>query len=200
MRLMLMMLLTLFLSGCLVGPHYKEPKKKVAAHWIKHDRTVKETPNHDTRWWTLFHDPTLTALIQRGYHNNITLQIAGVQVLQARAQLAQAVGELYPQQQEILGNLTYQRLGGTSLESVLPSNFWTNLLGLSASWEIDFWGKYRRAILANDANFLASYAAYDHALVSLTANIALTYISIRTTQEMMKIIQENIRVQKMGLQ
>jgi NodT family efflux transporter outer membrane factor (OMF) lipoprotein len=191
----------LSLSACLlVGPDYHEPKKDVTNHWIKQGKSVEESQIQDAHWWDVFHDPTLTSIIQLGYQHNLNLKSAGVSVLQARAQLAQAVGELYPQQQAAIGAYNYQRIGGSSLQEVLPSSFDTGILGLSATWEIDFWGKYRRAILSNDAAFLASYAAYDNALVSLTADIATAYINIRTTEELINITKENIKVQATGLQ
>ena len=183
----------------MVGPNYKEPQKTVAEHWIKKDKSVKEAPIQDASWWSVLHDPNLTSLINQGYQNNLPLQSAGVRVLQARAQLAQSVGELFPQQQALIGNLTYQRIGGSSFQQILPSNFDTLLMGASASWELDFWGKYRRTILSNDAAFLAAYAAYNNALVSLTADIATVYINIRTTEELIRITQKNIIVQATGL-
>lgn len=190
----------LLLNACMmVGPDYKEPQKSVAKHWSKKTSTVKETCIHDAKWWEVFHDPNLTALINEGYHNNLTLQSAGVRVLQARAQLAQAVGQLYPQQQALTGNYNYNRIGGSSLQTVLPPSFNTALMGFSANWEIDFWGKYRRAIQSNDATFLASLAAYDNALVTLTSDIASNYIKIRTSESLIHVTQENIRLQKMSL-
>lgn len=192
-------LIILLLNGCMVGPNYKEPIKPIARQWIKPNKTIKEERALDAKWWTVFHDKTLTTLIHQGYEHNVTLQAVGVHVLQARAQLAQAVGNLYPQQQAMVGNLTYQRVGGGSLQDVLQSNFTTLLLGVTANWEIDFWGKYRRAILANDATFLSSYAAYDNALVSLTADIATDYIAIRTTEELIAVTKKNIIVQSIGL-
>lgn len=192
-------LLCLLLNSCMVGPNYKEPLKPVAAHWAKKNASVKETSFKDTKWWQEFHDPVLTSIIYQGYHNNLSLQSAGVKVLQARAQLAQAVGELYPQQQLLLGNYTYTRIGGTSFQQILPPAFDTALLGFSANWEIDFWGKYRRAIQANDAAFLKSLAAYDTALVTLSADVATTYIKIRTDEEQIKITKQNIEVQKIGV-
>ncbi|MDP3705369.1 MAG: efflux transporter outer membrane subunit [Legionellaceae bacterium] len=192
--------LYLFLSACfMVGPDYKEPEKKVADHWLTQSSAVKETKLKNAEWWTVFHDPTLTSLINQGYQNNISLQSTAAHVMQTRAQLAQSVGELYPQQQNLMGNLTYQRMGGQSLQFVLPSDFVTVLLGVTASWEIDFWGKYRRAILSNDAAFLASFAAYDNALVTLTSDVASTYSSIRTTEELIHVTKKNIDVQAMGL-
>jgi NodT family efflux transporter outer membrane factor (OMF) lipoprotein len=183
----------------MVGPNYKEPNKPVTPHWLNKNARIKETPIFDAHWWDVFRDPTLTALIHQGYNNNLSLYSAGVRVLQYRAQLAQSVGELYPQQQALMGNYTYQRIGGGSLQSVLPSSFDTALLGFTASWELDFWGKYRRAVQSNDAAFLASLAAYDNALVTLTADIATTYMGIRTNEALIHVTKENIAVQTMCL-
>lgn len=194
----LVLIFCLLLNSCLVGPHYKEPLKPTALYWKKNNAVVKTAPTQNASWWDVFHDPTLTALIYQGYQNNLTLQSAGVRVLQARAQLAQSVGGLFPQQQALVGSYTYNRIGGSSLQTVLPSNFKTALLGFSATWEIDFWGKYRRAILANDAAFLASFAAYDNALVTLIADIATAYINIRTTEELISVTKKNIKVQRTG--
>ncbi len=194
----LLIIFCLLLNSCLVGPHYKEPLKPAARSWKKNNAVVKTAPAQTANWWDVFHDPTLTALIHQGYQNNLTLQSAAVRVLQARAQLAQSVGGLFPQQQALIGNYTYNRIGGSSLQNVLPSNFKTAALGFTANWEIDFWGKYRRAILANDSAFLASFAAYDNALVTLVADIATTYINIRTTEELISVTKQNIQVQTTG--
>ena len=86
----------LLLTACMmVGPNYKEPHKNVDPHWLKQDGTVKETAFKDTQWWEQFHDNNLTALIHQGYQGNLSLQSAGVRILQTRAQLAQTVGQLY---------------------------------------------------------------------------------------------------------
>lgn len=192
--------LLISLCSCMmVGPDYKEPDKKIAAHWIDSDNKIKEAPIQNANWWQLFHDPTLSCIINQGYHNNISIQIAASRVLKSRAMLAQAVGKLYPQRQEFVGNLTYQRIGGQYLQFVLPPDFSTAMLGLGAAWEFDFWGKYRRQVLANNASFLSSYAAYDSALVSLTSDIAIVYINIRTTEELIKVIKRNISIQTTAL-
>lgn len=188
------------LNACtMVGPDYVEPKKTIADHWINNGTAVKEIPLRDACWWKSFHDPTLTSLISQGYHNNLSVQSAGVRVLQTRAQLAQSVGELYPQQQALIGNYNYQRIGGSSLQGFLPPSFETAALGFSASWELDFWGKYRRAIQSNNAAFLASLAAYDSALVTLTADVASTYINIRTYQALIEVTKKNIKIQNVSL-
>lgn len=188
----------LFLNACMmVGPDFKDPKLPVANGWLKKtNSTVKNAPFRDFIWWEKFHDPTLTALINQGYYNNLSLQIAGLRVLQARATLAQSVGQLYPQTQAMIGNYTHQRIGGSSFQSILPQSFDTAALGFTANWELDFWGKYRRAIQSNDAAFLASIAAYDNALVTLLADIASAYINIRTNEELINVTLTNIKLQK----
>ncbi len=183
----------------MVGPDYKEPTKPIAPNWAHKNASVKEAPYRNMLWWNVFHDTNLTALIQQSYAHNLSLQVAGVRVLQTRAQLAQSVGSLYPQQQLMVGSYNYNRIGGTSLQGVLPPSFDTALLGFSASWELDFWGKYRRSIQANDAAFLASVAAYDNALLTLVADVGKAYIKIRTYQEQIRVTNTNIKVQKMGL-
>ncbi|NCX96842.1 MAG: efflux transporter outer membrane subunit, partial [Chitinophagia bacterium] len=180
----------------MVGPDYREPEKRVAKHWVQPGKTVHETPIRNAYWWRAFHDPTLSCLINLGYRNSYNIQIAATRVLKSRAVLAQSTGKLFPQKQDFGANLMYQRIGGQEFQFVLPPTFTTAMYGLSANWELDFWGKFRRKILSDNAGFLASYAAYDGALVSLTADIASTYISIRTYEELIKVIENNIKVQE----
>src|SRR3990167_1895409 len=111
------------LSACMVGPDYKEPDKPIAQHWNENNLSVTEKAFRNPTWWKVFHDPTLTQLIHTGYASNLSLQSAGVRVLQARAQLAQSVGELYPEQQAIIGNYNYNRIGGSSFQQILPQTF-----------------------------------------------------------------------------
>lgn len=189
------------LSACMVGPDYKKPEINVATQWNTDNGGVKSGPVTDAAWWKSFNDPVLTKLIETGYQNNLSLQSAGVRVLQARAQLAQSVGEMYPQQQGLEASYTHEGIGsGNTMSSLIPSTFNLGSYALSSSWEADFWGKYRRAIQANDANFLSSYAAYDQALVSLTADIASSYVAIRTYEAQLFVTQSNIKVQKSSLQ
>ena len=191
----------LLLSACMVGPDYKEPPQNIAQNWLQTSKnsSVKQTPIHDAAWWNSFHDQTLTDLIHQGYLNNLTLQMAGARVLETRALLAQSVGQLYPQQQGASASYTYQKIGGGELQNLLPSDFQSAQVGLSATWELDFWGKYRRAIQSKDASFLASFAAYDNALITLTSDVATSYINLRTYETLIKVTYQNIQIQKGSL-
>ncbi|NCT56263.1 MAG: efflux transporter outer membrane subunit [Legionella sp.] len=189
----------LFLTACMVGPDYKEPQINTPKHWAKKDKSVKEKEFKQDKWWDVFDDPNLTQLIYHGYHNNLTLHMAGMRILQARAQLAKSVGGLYPQLQTMNGNYLNYRIGGSYLQDVLPSGFDAALLGFSANWETDFWGKFRRSVRSRDASFLSSVAAYDQALVSLISDIAHTYIGFRGSESLIRITQQNITLQETSL-
>jgi NodT family efflux transporter outer membrane factor (OMF) lipoprotein len=190
----------LALSACKVGPDFKHPAAPVAAHWI--DAPPQATPEvPDTaNWWKLFADPVLDALIVDAYHGNLSLQVAAAHILQVQAQLKVDIGELFPQQQVLAGGVQYERQAQSQLlapgqDPIISSS----QLGLSATWELDFWGKYRRAIEADRDAMLASVAAYDSALVSLTAGVASDYINIRTYEQRIKVAQDNLATQKESL-
>jgi len=176
--------LLVFLNACtMVGPDFTPPKADLAPEWTESGdgRVRKELPEYKT-WWRIFDDPTLESLVKSAYEQNLPLRIAGVRVLEARALLGVVVGEFYPQSQTGFGGLEYNRISGNSIDVLNPGQgnpgfgYTRGNLGVGASWEIDFWGKFRRAIQSADANLLASVAAYDNVLVSLTADVARTYV------------------------
>ena len=199
-RIALAVVPVLALSGCMVGPNFTTPKTDVAGQYQNAEHLQTGAVN-DAIWWQNFNDPILTKLIQTGYQNNLSVQVAGLRVLQARAQLAAAVGELYPQQQGAFGSYTYERQSEAAPANIGGTSTFLNVaqLGFTANWELDFWGKYRRAIQANDAAFLGSIDAYDAALVTLLSDIAKTYVSIRTLQAQIQVAQTNIGVQTESL-
>jgi len=196
-----------FLNACaMVGPDFTPPKADMAPEWIeaKDTRVQKEIPDFKN-WWRVFNDPVLEGLVQTAYEQNLPLQIAGVRVLEARALLGMVVGDIYPQSQTGFGALEYNRISGSSADLWYPGSanqgmgYWQGNFGIGASWELDFWGKFRRAIQSADANVLGSIAAYDDVLVSLTADVARTYVAIRVYQERLRIAHENVKVQKESL-
>jgi NodT family efflux transporter outer membrane factor (OMF) lipoprotein len=199
------------LSACTkVGPDFVPPEAQVADTWhAADDPQIDTAAPEDPAWWERLGDPELSELIQQARGANPTVQSAGVRILRARAQLAATVGDLYPQQQQAFGEVMYERLsdgdalqrvGATSNKPLLENNsFGAVQFGIGASWEIDFWGKFRRAIEAADASLMASIASYDNALVSLTAEVAGTYVNIRTFQERLRIARENAAIQKESL-
>ena len=190
----------LSVSGCAVGPDFNAPEAEVQRDWIeKSDSRVSET-TVKMRWWTAFNDPTLDNLIELASEQNLPVQIAGLRILEARAQLGVAIGNMYPQTQEGSGNAQTVKLSSRLLEtSGLPHYFANFNIGFDAAWELDFWGRFRRNVEATDAAMLATVADYDNALVSLTAEVAHTYALMRTYEVLIQIAHENAKVQKDGL-
>jgi NodT family efflux transporter outer membrane factor (OMF) lipoprotein len=202
-RLLLGLVLVLPCGGCLVGPDFSRPAAPVADKWLEASNSSVDTRNQEYRdWWTVFRDPALNRLIETAYNQNLTLVSAGTRVLEARAQLGVAIGEFYPQLQVGRGSVTYIRpshADTTEFPLGVTQNFWRDSLGLTVNWELDFWGKFRRAIESADAAYLASIANYDYVLATLLGDVATTYIGIRTLQTQIEIARENVIRQKKAL-
>ena len=133
-----------------------------------------------------------------------TLLEAGARVIEARASLGEAIGEFYPQSQQLSGTADYLQPSRndptTTPGELLSRQFWRVNLGAQAAWELDFWGKFRRGVESADAAYLASIASYDDVLVSLIGDVASDYIAIRTLQQQIAIAQQNVVKQKEALE
>lgn len=201
-RLRLILVAAIFLptAGCAVGPNFVSPEAPISDKFREANNHSVKSTNEDYRdWWKSFHDPILNRLIQTAYNQNLTLLSAGTRVLQARAILGIAIGEVYPQVQQGSGSLTYNRASAAtplSAPNATPAFFWTDSVGVQAAWELDFWGKFRRGVESADGAYLASIASYDAVLVSLLGDVTATYIGIRTTEQLIAIARDNIREQE----
>ncbi|MGZ5051645.1 MAG: efflux transporter outer membrane subunit [Methylobacter sp.] len=192
----------LLLSGCMVGPDYVRPATETANQWLEaEDKRLNTTSAAQQAWWKAFNDPMLDRLIEQAYFDNLNIRVAGVRVLEARAQLGVAIGDLYPQNQQLTGALNKIHLSQRASQAAFSRifDYTQSQLGLSASWEIDFWGKFRRAIESADAGMKAAMADYNNALVSLTADVAHAYITIRTLEKRLDIARQNVDTQKESL-
>ena len=164
--LILAQAIALVLAGCTtVGPDFVDLEPDAPAEWSQPvEQGLQTTPNELVQWWRVFNDPVLNELVEVARKQNNGLEIAGLRILEARAQLRIATGLQYPQTQVATGAATRispaENTGATS-------DFWQHNLGATVSWEIDFWGRFRRGIESADAAYLASIAAYDQALVLL---------------------------------
>jgi NodT family efflux transporter outer membrane factor (OMF) lipoprotein len=190
-------------SACAVGPDFVPPSAPVAPTWLEWRNKSLKTGDYEYRdWWRVFHDPVLDRLVAIAYEQNLTLLSAGTKVLQARAALGIAIGELYPQQQQGVGSVTYNllsRANPTVIPAPAAANFWLASLGAQAAWQLDLWGKFRRGVESGDANYLASIASYDDVLVTLLGNVAQIYVGIRTLEKQIAIARANVVRQRQAL-
>ncbi|QEG33494.1 efflux transporter outer membrane subunit [Bythopirellula goksoeyrii] len=185
-------------NGLKVGPNYVKPMAPVESHWIDYgrDSRISEAPVNTCDWWTVFNDPVLNSLIETAASQNLTLRETGTRILQAQAAHAIAAGNLFPQAQQAFGSYDHLQLSETIANSPPIKNYDLLSTGLGVSWEIDFWGRYRRALESADASLDASIEGYDNVLVILLSDVAATYVKIRTLQEELRLVRENVRLQE----
>lgn len=204
-----LMLLGVLLCGCTsprewicngfkVGPDYCPPKVQTAPDWIDADdgRVASEPPD-DGAWWRVFDDPVLDDLVWSAYRENPPLKEAGYRVLVARAQRAIAAGNLFPQQQQMYADFARNAASSTVTNQPVVERFfdtWDG--GFNLAWELDFWGRLRRAITAADAQCDASIEDYDAVLVLLVADVARSYAEIRALQTQLSLARANVKLQE----
>ena len=191
--------LLLMLGGCtMLGPDFQTPEVQVPETWGEQDNELYKKPSKDESiaWWAQFNDPVLDKLVQTAYAQNLTLRSAGIRIMEARAQLGRVKGQIFPQVQGASGDLITIGTTGPS------DNRYYNAasVGFDAAWEMDFWGKFRRGIESADANLLSTMADYDDVLVTLTAEVARTYVNICTLEERIRLAEKNTKIQQDGLQ
>jgi NodT family efflux transporter outer membrane factor (OMF) lipoprotein len=195
-----LLIFALLIAGCFkVGPDFAPPQATVAKDWLDAgEQPVKKDSVEHRDWWKAFNDPALDRLIDAAYRENLNLRIAGVRVLEARAQLGVAIGEWFPQTQQAFGSVEKFRYSQHAPMAAVNQNlrYWQSEVGLTASWELDFWGKFRRAIESADASLVAAMADYDATLVSLTGDVASSYVLIRTLEKRLDIARQNVETQR----
>jgi NodT family efflux transporter outer membrane factor (OMF) lipoprotein len=186
-------------NGFKVGPNYCKPNAPVAEHWIDESDIHPADEKDLSQWWTVFNDPTLNHLVHRAYHQNLSLREASFRVLQARAQLGIATGNLFPQTQNATGSFQRINQSRNTAQNVNTPYYdqWNS--GFNLSWELDFWGRLRRAVASADAQLQASAADYDQVLVTLLGDVASNYVQIRTDQERLRFLRQNIQILELVL-
>jgi NodT family efflux transporter outer membrane factor (OMF) lipoprotein len=190
-------------NGFKVGPNYCSPSAPVARQWIDADDVRLRTDADDlSRWWTVFNDPALDSLICCAYCQNLTLREAGCRVLEARAQLGITTGQLFPQNQNMTGDYGRNALSRAAAnhDNITKPFFDQWNAGFNLNWELDFWGRFRRAIEADAATLDASVNDYDDVLVTLLGDVAANYVQARTLQERIRCAQTNVQLQRQTLE
>jgi len=181
-----------------LGPDFETPEAQLADKWLEQAEYTRTTSQGVEQWWSFFDDPVLDQLVETAYRQNLPLQIAGLRILEARAQLGIAIGQQYPQSQQVNGSLTKVGLSENSpnFSPLAETDYVQAGIGFDAAWELDFWGRYRRGVESASANLGASIADYDNALVSLASEVARVYVTIRIFEERLAIARNNAEIQR----
>jgi NodT family efflux transporter outer membrane factor (OMF) lipoprotein len=187
-------------NGFKVGPNYGRPPAPVADQWIDSDNpAVKSEATDYSYWWSTFNDPVLDTLITTAYRQNLSLKMAGLRILEARAQRGIAAGNLFPQQQEMFGRYARNEWSDTAYpfgDFPIRKHFDDWITGFDATWELDVWGRIRRGIESADANLNAQIESYDDVLVILQAEVAAAYVQMRTVENRLELARQNVKLQQ----
>ncbi|CAB3789550.1 Outer membrane protein OprM [Pararobbsia alpina] len=182
-----------------VGPDFHPQHESWSEHWSSTsiEQVTQQGTQPDTRqWWRIFGDQNLERLIAEADANNGDLKIAGLRVIEARAQLGIALAGRYPQLQQANADVLYSARKRSDGFNPRSGGYWQYGMSFSIGWELDFWGRFSRAIESADATFFAAQANRDDALVLLHAQVADTYFTLRTAEARLRIARENAQLQK----
>ena len=180
-------------GGCTVGPNYKKPVASIPPTY--RGLTPEQIANADSasvgdqKWWDVYQDEQLRSLIQTAIQQNYDVRIAATRVLAAQAQLGITRADQYPNV-AAGASLADQR---TSRSPAAPAfEVGAGQLSVSAGWELDFWGEFRRASEAARANLVASEWARREVIVTLVANVSAAYFQLRALDLELEISQRTL--------
>jgi multidrug efflux system outer membrane protein len=186
-------LATAALAACTMGPDYARPKVDSPAEFRFEPKQVAETA--DTEWWKQFGDPVLDALIAEALANNLNVKVAVANVEQAAGVLTQTRSQLFPQV-AYSGTGERQRTteagANTALARLIPNPETAYQALLTASWEIDLWGRIRRQSESALANLLASDEARRGVILTLVSSVASDYITLRGLDEQLAVAKQTL--------
>jgi len=185
------------LGGCTVGPDYRETVPTLPDHWQAGKDANTELAAIDKEalknWWQSFDDPTLNQLMDQALTGNLDLKIALTRIDQARAERRGTRAELFP--------TVNVKAGAQRQENPLPGlapGIRYNMfeLGFDALWEIDLFGRQQRRLEAASADLEAANEVYSQSLVTLTAELARSYVDYRSLQNQLRITRSNLESQQ----
>ncbi|MFD1090816.1 efflux transporter outer membrane subunit [Providencia vermicola] len=182
--------LIIMLSGCqIVGPDYETPSNMLPKQWEK----ISYGADIPIEWWKKFDDPQLNILMENMLSNNLDLQLISSRIAQSRALLGITEAETLP---NFNLNTSYKNQRASENGLMDPSgkdgknNYNIINAGIGLSWEIDMWGKLRRASESQRANFAASEYNRRGIQVSIMAELATYYFQLRSVQQQIIVLNE----------
>jgi multidrug efflux system outer membrane protein len=183
----------LLLAGCAVGPNYKRPATDVptAYRGLPPDQTAQSESASlgDQKWWEVFQDEQLQQLIRTALQQNYDVRIAATRILEAEAVLGITRADQLP---TVAGGASTANQRTPRSRVIPPIESSPSQVSLSFVWELDFWGRYRRATEAARANLLASQWARQEVISTLVSNVAAAYFQLRELDLELEISQRTL--------
>lgn len=189
------------LSACAVGPDYREPPIPSRDEWQSQPQSGASADAATlASWWTALNDPTLNQLIERAVAENKDVKQAVSRVIESRARRSITAAGFFPTISSSAGG-SHTDSDSSSLDSDADSfgssgGRETYSSGLDAGWELDIFGGTRRSLESSTAQLAASEADLRDVLVTLLGDVALSYISVRTTQSRLNFAERSLQSQR----
>jgi outer membrane protein, multidrug efflux system len=192
--LLILLLLVVFLPGCLVGPNYSRPKVNAPPAFRGAQGAAEQASFADLPWWEVFKDETLQGLIKTALVNNYDLRIAVTRIEQAQQVALEARAQFFPffNYQGTIGGAK-NPLGAIAAGGlgVTPKSQGAVLIAVTAAWEADVWGKIRRMNEAAKAQYLATEEAKRGVMLSLVSGVAQAYFQLLGLDLQLEIARQN---------
>src|SRR5258707_8703029 len=186
--------------GCTVGPNYKRPAANVPGTYrgLAEEEAGKSEPGalSGQKWWGALQDEQLRSLIRTAVQQNYDVRIAGARILQAQAQLGITRADQFPSVSAGAGISDSRSPKGKFFPAFEGS---TGQVNASAAWELDFWGKFRRATEAARANLVASESARQEVILTLVANVSGAYFQLRALDLELEISKRTLASRRESL-
>ena len=191
---------TVLLTGCTVGPNYRRPTVPAAPSYRGPDNSTTSTDTvslGDEKWWSVFKDLALQDLIRTALKQNYNLQIAASRVLQAQSQVTITRANQFP---NVSAGPAVTGIRQPGIPGVFPSySYLADALTAAISWNVDFWGRYRRATEAARANLRATEWGRRAVVSSLVENVATAYFQLRESDLELEIARRTLTSRQQSL-
>lgn len=195
-RFTMIAFISFFLGGCMVGPDYRRPALDVPQSWRIAENDARVLVN--TPWWQQFDDPVLNELIANAIKGNKDLLIATARIEEFRERYAIARAPLFPQigAGASAGRERTSQQGQVPLPVTAQNPVDQYKASILATWEIDFWGKYRRLSESARANFLGTEEGRRSVILSVVASVAGAYVNLRDFDRQLEIAQHTAKTRE----
>jgi outer membrane protein, multidrug efflux system len=190
------LVLFLLLAGCKLGPNYKRPKIDTPTAYRADMQMGQTVSLGDEKWWNLFQDPELQQLIHTALTENYDVRIAAARMLQAQAVLGITRADQFP---TITAGAAGANVRIPQTVQGPAANTGAISASLSAIWELDFWGKFRRATEAARADLLASEWGQRAVMTSVISSVASAYFQLRELDLEMEISKQTLAARQESL-
>ncbi len=193
MRRVLAVACAALLAGCAVGPDYRRPAVDVPPSWRVTEAEAKDLAN--TAWWQQFGDPALDNLVRAALRENLDLRIATARIDEFAGRYGVARADLYPQvgANAEAGRQRTTEETGNALPATFQSTLDTYSAALNASWELDIWGRIRRAAESARAGLVSSREGRRAVILSLVGSVAGSYVNLRDLDRQLEIANETAK-------